>query len=113
LPRYNVGSALTARLDWSAFQRLSPVGSGALPVGALYVCTEEETCPSRAGAAGRRPGWGDKLAYGRREAARLISVSFNHLRKQIKEGKLKAFKSGGRVLVTRRALDAYLAGESR
>jgi excisionase family DNA binding protein len=59
------------------------------------------------------PAGGDKLAYGRREAARLISVSFNHLRKQIKEGKLKAFKSGGRVLVTRRALDAYLAGESR
>ena len=62
-------------------------------------------------AAASQPG--DKLAYGRREAARLISVSFNHLRKQIKEGKLKAFKSGGRVLVTRRALETYLAGESR
>lgn len=51
---------------------------------------------------------GEVLAYSIREAARLLSVSVSTLRRLIADGSLKNKRIGGRVLVTRDALDAFL-----
>ena len=50
-----------------------------------------------------------KLAYSIAEAAAMISVSPKHLYNQIKAGKLKASKPGGRLVITLEQIKQYLA----
>lgn len=50
-----------------------------------------------------------RLSFSRQEVATMLGVSFNHVRNEIKRGKLRESRSGARRLITRRELDRYLA----
>ena len=51
---------------------------------------------------------GDALAYPLDRAAKLVGTTGNRLSREAKAGKLITFRLGGRVCVTRKALEAYL-----
>jgi excisionase family DNA binding protein len=50
----------------------------------------------------------DKLCYSVPESAIQLSVSTRSIWRWIKEGKIQAVRLGSRVLVTRKALEAFL-----
>lgn len=51
----------------------------------------------------------DKRAYSTKEIAHFIGVSNGHVRNEIMRGKLKALKSGRRILITREEIQRYLS----
>jgi|GEM_PF-5256723 len=62
--------------------------------------------PSRATST---PIPADRIAYSVKEAARLLGVSERLVKAQVAEGgSLPSFKCGGRRLVSRAALDAFM-----
>jgi excisionase family DNA binding protein len=52
------------------------------------------------------------LAVSIEEAARLIGTSTGHFRKFIKDGSIRSFRLGARVLVSRRDLERLVQGEA-
>lgn len=53
----------------------------------------------------------DRLAYSIQEAADLLSVSDDTIRRMIEDGDLRARKARGRVIVPREELESFLHGE--
>jgi excisionase family DNA binding protein len=66
--------------------------------------------PTRATSAPAAvPAATERLAYSMPEVAAMIGVSFGHIRNEVRRGKLKSFRSGRRLLISRGALESYLA----
>jgi len=53
----------------------------------------------------------DRGAYNPAEAAQWLSVSRTQIYRLVKSGELRARKCGTRVLISRKALEAYLDGD--
>ena len=51
----------------------------------------------------------DKMAYGLKEVAKMISISVPFIRLEISRGRIKTTRAGRRVLITRPEIDRYLA----
>jgi excisionase family DNA binding protein len=54
---------------------------------------------------------GERLAYSPAEAAEAMGVSKEHVHNLIRTGELKSRKSGRRRLISRRAIEDFLAGD--
>jgi len=52
-----------------------------------------------------------RAAYNVKEVARLLGVSERHARTEIKNGRIRSFRLGRRVLIPASALDQLLRGE--
>jgi excisionase family DNA binding protein len=52
----------------------------------------------------------ETLAYSVADLAKALSVTEKHIRKQIKDGKIRSIRMGDRVLVSKQEVERILAG---